>query len=186
MDGSEERAVKIDCVYRSFVKQLVHQGAPIPYELSWCLSNESSDQWNSNQWNQILRKLLLEFDNSYIVLDGLDECEEYLQDGIPGIVEFIKQMAKTTRRKVHLVAFSRSLEQLRNAFEDLNATSLTMDDSSVSLDLQTALRYQFSHQPKFARWPVSLKRTIENSLLTQANGSYVYNCGICDHWLTLP
>lgn len=98
MDGSEERAVKIDCVYRSFVKQLVHQGAPIPYELSRCLREDShSGQWNSDEWKQILRKLLLGFDNSYIVLDGLDECEEYLEDGIPGIVKFIEQMAKTMR-----------------------------------------------------------------------------------------
>lgn len=122
---------------------------------------------------ELVEVLLLQFEHNYIVLDGLDECEEYLQDGFPGITELIKKMTKQTKGQRHLIVFGRNLKQLRNAFESFRSSTVTIDDSTMDLDMQTALRHQFSHQAKFSRWPISLKKKVEQSLLTQANGSCV-------------
>ncbi|PKY05541.1 hypothetical protein P168DRAFT_303322 [Aspergillus campestris IBT 28561] len=173
-DASEERKVDINRVYGSFARQLVHQGATIPryFMRRRRMYSRLSDKQQSVPWKQLVQNLLMQFEHSYIVLDGLDECEDYLQDGIPGITEFIKETMKQTQEQRHLIVTGRNLEQLRTAFEGLKTSTITIDDSTVNLDIQTALRYQLSHQAKFARWPISLKRKIEQSLLAQANGSF--------------
>ncbi|TPR07789.1 uracil-xanthine permease family protein [Aspergillus niger] len=121
---------------------------------------------------ELVEVLLLQFEHNYIVLDGLDECEEYLQDGFPGITELIKKTMKQTKGQRHLIVFGRNLEQLRNTFESFQISTVTIDGLTVNLDMQTALRHQFSHQAKFSRWPISLKKKVEQSLLAQANGSF--------------
>ncbi|BCR94918.1 uncharacterized protein AKAW2_11964A [Aspergillus luchuensis] len=174
MDASEERGVDINRVYGSFVRQLIHQGATIPRYLPrpWRNHNSPSDEQHSVSWKRLLNGLLLQFEHNYIVLDGLDECEEYLQSGVPELANFVKEMMKQTKGQQHLIVFSRNLEQLRHAFEGLKISTATIDESTVNVDMQTALRHQFSHQGKLARWPISLKKKIEESLLAQANGSF--------------
>lgn len=186
IDASEERGVDINRVYGSLVRQLVHQGATIPrYSMKRRMYGSLSGEQPSVPWKEVVQNLLSQFEHSYIVLDGLDECEEYLQDGIPEITDFIMKTMKQTRGQHHLIVAGRNLEQLRNAFEGLNISIITIDDSTVDLDIQTALRHQFSHQAKFARWPLSLKKKIEQSLLAQANGSCVLNSiDSIDEWLT--
>lgn len=177
MDASEERGVDINRVYGSFVRQLIHQGATIPRYLPrpWRNHNSPSDEQHSVSWKRLLNGLLLQFEHNYIVLDGLDECEEYLQSGVPELANFVKEMMKQTKGQQHLIVFSRNLEQLRHAFEGLKISTATIDESTVNVDMQTALRHQFSHQGKLARWPISLKKKIEESLLAQANGSCVFS-----------
>lgn len=144
-----------------------------------------SNKQQSVPWKEIVQDLSLHFEHSYIVLDGLDECEEYLQGGIPGITDFIKETMKQTHGQRHLIVAGRNLEQLRNAFEGLKTSTITIDDSVVDLDIQTALRHQLSHEAKFTRWPISLKKKIEESLLAQANGSYVLSLiNSTAEWLT--
>ncbi|RAK89848.1 hypothetical protein BO79DRAFT_263513, partial [Aspergillus costaricaensis CBS 115574] len=174
MDSSEERGVDINRVYGSFVRQLIHQGATIPRFLPrpWRNYKSPSDEQHSVSWKWLLNDLLLQFEHNYIVLDGLDECEEYLQNGVPELANFVKEMMEQTKGQQHLIVFSRNLEQLRHAFEGLRISTVTIDDSTVNFDMQTALRHQFSHQGKLARWPISLKKKIEESLLAQANGSF--------------
>ncbi|GJP92688.1 MOSC domain protein [Aspergillus niger] len=174
MDASEERGVDINRVYGSFIRQLIHQGATIPRYLPRRRRMYGSlcGEQQSVSLKELVDVLLLQFEHNYIVLDGLDECEEYLQDGFSGITELIKKMMKQTKGQRHLIVLGRNLEQLRNAFKSLKTSTVTIDSSTVNLDMQTALRHQFSHQAKFARWPMSLKKKIEQSLLVQANGSF--------------
>lgn len=175
MDASEERGVDINRVYGSFIRQQMHQGATIPRYLPRrrMMYGSLCGEQQSVSLKELVEVLLLQFEHNYIVLDGLDECEEYLQDGFPGITELIKKMTKQTKGQRHLIVFGRNLKQLRNAFESFRSSTVTIDDSTMDLDMQTALRHQFSHQAKFSRWPISLKKKVEQSLLAQANGSCV-------------
>ncbi|KAI2926300.1 hypothetical protein CBS63078_2226 [Aspergillus niger] len=152
MDASEERGVDINRVRRIY-------GSLCGEQQSFSLK-------------ELVEVLLLQFEHNYIVLDGLDECEEYLQDGFPGITELIKKTMKQTKGQRHLIVFGRNLEQLRNTFQSFQISTVTIDGLTVNLDMQTALRHQFSHQAKFSRWPISLKKKVEQSLLAQANGSF--------------
>jgi hypothetical protein len=164
-------------LYRSFIAQLVPRIKDLPFQLQYWRSsygfegNSLGRFVSIGEWEDTLQEVLRGFGRSYVVLDGLDECEEYMQASLDGITEFIRKIMEDIRNRVHLIAFSRDLERLRNIFKRLNATTITIDGEALSLDLQTALRHQMSCQPKFAKWPPSLKATIEASLLGQANGS---------------
>ncbi|GKZ82270.1 hypothetical protein AnigIFM56816_007078 [Aspergillus niger] len=144
MDASEERGVDINRVGNNS-----------------SLSSEKEDDWESSYCNL-----------SIITLFSMVSTNANLQDGFPGITELIQKMMKQTKGQRHLIVFGRNLEQLRNAFESLKTSTVTIDDSTVNLDMQTALRHQFSHQAKFSRWPISMKKKVEQSLLAQANGSF--------------
>jgi ankyrin repeat domain-containing protein 50 len=177
IDGSDQRSLDVECLYRSFIAQLVPRIKDLPSRLRYWRSPYDSEGnplggfVSIGKWEDILREVLRGFGHGYVVLDGLDECEGYMQASLDGITEFIRKIMEKIRNKVHLIAFSRDLERLRNIFKRLNATTIAIGGEALSLDLQTALRHQMSCQPKFAKWPPSLKVTIEASLLSQANGS---------------
>jgi hypothetical protein len=133
--------------------------------------SESAGLISTSRWMGEFQNLLESYDRNYIVLDALDEWEGHTQLSLDELSEFIEQVKAQVGRSVNLIAFSRDLEQLRNTFKSCGAEIIEIDDKALSLDMQTALRYRLSCPPKFAKWPQSLKNTIETSLLGQANGS---------------
>lgn len=120
-------------------------------------------------WVRMLREIIELFDGVYIVLDALDESEESI--GVEGVMDFISTVFEKSRSQVHMIAFSRDLESIRNNFKELRAVSIAVSGRDLDHDLKTALHTQLVYQRKFSRWPKSLKKTIEESLLAQANGS---------------
>lgn len=117
----------------------------------------------------MLHDVIEQFDSVYMVLDALDESEESI--GVEGVMDFINTIFERSRSQVHMIAFSRDLESIRNGFKELRAVSIAVSGRDLDHDLKTALHTQLSYQRKFSRWPKSLKKTIEESLLAQANGS---------------
>lgn len=109
------------------------------------------------------------FDRIFIALDGLDECEDSI--GFEGIVGFINKMMNQAPGRVHAIAFSRDLEQLRQHFDEFNAARIAIEGESLRFDLNRALTTQLRTTREFKRWPQSLVSTVKTSLLSQAHGS---------------
>lgn len=169
----------MECLYRSFIAQLLSQEKTLPYGLTSLYSRYGPNGRSPvksiplEKLEALLQEVLQERSNSYFVLDALDECEEFPQIGLDRIMEFVENLA-AIRVRVHLIAFSRNLERLRTMFDGLNATSINIGSETLSLDLQTALKHQLSSHRKFAKWPPLLKKSVEAKLLDQANGSCVH------------
>lgn len=176
IDGSDQRPLDMECLYRSFIAQLISQERELPFELTYLYSYYGPKGYSSakslpmHSLDKLLKEVLQNRTQSYIVIDALDECEELSQLGLDRIMEFITKLT-SIKMRVQLIAFSRNLERLRGMFDDLDATSVTIENDTLGLDLQTALRCQLSSQRKFAKWPPLLKKSIETKLLAQVNGS---------------
>lgn len=176
IDGSDQRHLDMECLYRSFIAQLMSQEKELPFQLSYLYSyygpngHASVKSLPMHSLEALLQKAFQNRTQSYIVLDALDESEEFSQLGLDRIMEFVTKLA-SMKVRVQLIVFSRNLERLRGMFDDLDATSVTIENDTLSSDLQTALRYQLTSQRKFAKWPPLLKKSIETKLLAQANGS---------------
>ncbi|KAH6999962.1 ankyrin repeat-containing domain protein [Ilyonectria destructans] len=164
-----------DSLYSSLTSQLISQRGSM---LDYIQGNRHHFQrrertgWHipTRAWVRMLREIIELFDSVYIVLDALDESEESI--GVEGVMDFISTVFEQSRSQVHMIAFSRDLESIRNNFKELRAVSIAVSGRDLDHDLKTALHIQLLYQRKFSRWPKSLKKTIEESLLAQANGSF--------------
>ena len=123
------------------------------------------------KWRADLKYVLGQVDHGFVVLDALDEFDDLTEPGLDEIITFIRDVMDAASNTAHVIVFSRDLERLRIHFDDLNAKPIHIDGEALNSDLRTALRHRFSKQPKFARWPPSVKKSVETSLLSQANGS---------------
>lgn len=186
IDGSDPKSLSIEDLYRSCLSQLASRKRILPRNLDNLYSRygpggyyTTKEPVPAKQLRSALHELLTHFDHTYIAFDALDEAEDSI--GLEKIITFLESISsKISIGRVHLVIFSRDLEQLRSLFQELGATSIAVDGSVLDLDLQTALRHELCSHPKFARWPVAVKKSVEGSLLTNANGSYVEGSKYCD------
>lgn len=191
IDGSDPKSLSIEDLYRSCLSQLTSRKRTLPRNLDslYSLYGPEGDYTAiepvpTKQLRSALHELLSHFDHTYIAFDALDEAEDSI--GLEKIVTFLESISsKIAISRVHLVIFSRDLEQLRNLFQELGATSIAIDGSVLDLDLQTALHHELCFHPKFARWPVAVKKSVEESLLANANGSYVDGSKSCG-FLLMP
>ncbi|KAF7559303.1 hypothetical protein G7046_g4857 [Stylonectria norvegica] len=176
VEGSDAATLEIEHLYRSFIAQLLASGGEIPrylerlHRLHGPKGRSRHKTISIHDWEEVIGQITRPFNHIYVALDALDEIEETLN--IEEIEGFVRMIQRLARSKIHIIAFSRDLERLRSVFSSLNAATIAVDEEALSIDLQTALRHQLSSQPKFARWPPSLKKTIETSLLSQAKGSF--------------
>lgn len=160
-DASLDKTVGIDSVYKVLTRQLLEQGTSMRPSVSYTAG-----------WQRVFYDVLEKSSSTYIVFDGIDECDEPSQVGVSGLVQLIKKIIKSCPPgKVRIAIFSRDLEQLREEFGQLGARTVRIDPTATRKDMQTAVQHELSIQRKFARCPDSLKKTIEATLLAQAHGS---------------
>ncbi|KAL4901518.1 ankyrin repeat-containing domain protein [Aspergillus multicolor] len=139
-------------ILKILVSQLINQGARTPSKLLQLLRKPCSRIGNHEKWEQILLQIMKQFPDNFVVFDGLDVCEDLSMSGQLTIIQFAMKLIDSVKG-VHLAAFSRSHERLRTLLESPKMTALTQ-------------------HPRFARWPTSLKQTVESSLLTQVHGLF--------------
>lgn len=175
IDGSEQRPLAAEILYRSVIAQLVSRLAEIPDFLTRLYKKFGPAGYSHHKpipikaWASGVQITLEKFDRIFVVLDGLDECEDSI--GFEGIVGFMNEVMIQAAGRVHTIAFSRDLEQLRQHFDELNATRIAIDGESLRFDLERALTQLLMKTREFKRWPQSLTSTVRTSLLSQAHGS---------------
>ncbi|CAM1510491.1 Fc.00g008260.m01.CDS01 [Cosmosporella sp. VM-42] len=175
VDGSNQQAITKDHLLRSLMTQLASRKKRLPGSLECLYGSYGPGGYRQHRaipaikMQREIELVWKKLDDVFVILDGLDECDEAVHQEI---VEFISKILHLANEKVHIIAFSRDLERLRQTFTELKATKITIDEKILGSDLRIALRHQLRSQPRFARWPASLKETVETSLLDQANGSF--------------
>jgi hypothetical protein len=107
----------MDIMLRSIVWQLSGQ-LPSPYSALHQLYEKLKNgtiQPQCIHLQGVLKDLLSELDQTYIVIDGLDECNK--TDRKP-LIEFIHSLCHPTRNAPHLLFTSQPLEEFQTAFKD--------------------------------------------------------------------
>lgn len=170
VDGSDHQPLSIDTFYSSFVYQLALQSHGVPYALDIYLRHRRPDDVTSKTE---LRRLYLElvegFCKIYVVIDALDECQEFIE--LDDMVQVLTDLLDRKMMQTNILASSRQLEQLRRSFQELGALQVSMEDDAAHVDMETALHSQLSCSAPFRRWPQTLRNNVESTLLTKAGGS---------------
>lgn len=170
VDGSDHQPLDVTTLYRTFVRQLVLQipGVPRGLDVHYRYRREN-DLGTSKEWRYRYESLLHNFGKLFIVLDALDECQEFID--LNEMMTILSELLRTRKQRTHLLVSSRDLEQVRQTFTNLEALQLAIGDQAANADMPTAVHGQLFGTSPFKRWPSSLKREVERSLLAKASGS---------------
>jgi hypothetical protein len=160
----------MDIMLRSIVWQLSRQ-SPFPYsslcQLYKTLGNGTTLPQHKHLQG-VLEDLLSERDQTYIVIDGLDECNK---TDWKHLIEFIHSLCNPTK-KLHLLFTSQPLEEFKKAFKDVAFIEL---GSAVSNnDIRSFIG---SEVPRVGNWASDDKyaKHVTEQIVQKSNGMLVFS-----------
>jgi hypothetical protein len=157
---------RMDIMLRSIVWQLSGQ-LPLPYS-SLCQLYETlgsgTIQPQHRHLQEVLENLLSEFERTYIVIDGLDECRK---TDWKLLIEFIHGLCHPTKNAPHLLFTSQPLEEFRTAFKDV--TFIELGSTVTTGDIRS---YVGSEVPMVGNWAKDEKyaRDVTERIVQRSNG----------------
>ncbi|KAJ7288930.1 hypothetical protein C8J57DRAFT_1707200, partial [Mycena rebaudengoi] len=115
---------------------------------------------------RVLEDLLSELDRTYIIIDGLDECNK--TDWKP-LVQFIQSLCHPTKNAPHLLLTSQPLDEFKTGFKDVTCIEL---GSAVSTgDIRA---YIGSEVPRVGNWASDDKyaKDVTEQIVQKSNGMF--------------
>jgi hypothetical protein len=130
---------------------------------------QPDDVTSKKELRRLYQTFVEDFSKIYIVIDALDECQEFIE--LDDMVQVLTELLDRKMRRTNILASSRPLEQLRRPFQNLGALQISMEDDAAHVDIETAVHSQLSGSAPFRRWPQTLRNSVETTLLSGARGS---------------
>jgi hypothetical protein len=164
----------MDLMLRSIIWQLSER-SPSPYsslhQLYKTLGN-GTIQPQHVHLQEVLENLLSELDQTYIIIDGLDECNK---TDWKALVQFIHSL-HPTKNDLHLLFTSQPLEEFKNTFKDVIFIEL---GSAVSID--DIRSFVGSNVPGIGNWASdnSYAKDVTEQIVQKSNGMLVLS--LCCH-----
>jgi len=112
----------------------------------------------------VLTLLLRDTRKTFIVIDALDEIS------VSGRRLLIETICKMSTMGLQLILTSRREAYLQEGFESLPLEVITIDSAVVDEDIRIFLKDIIPADPRFSKWPESLRDTIQETLVTGAQG----------------
>jgi hypothetical protein len=112
----------------------------------------------------VLKDLLSELDQTYIVIDGLDECNK---SDWKYLIEFIHSLCHPAKNAPHLLFTSQPLTEFKTAFQHVNFIELGSADSTS--DIRS---YIGSEVPRVGDWANDDKyaKDVTEKIVQRSNG----------------
>ena len=114
----------------------------------------------------MLRTFVQEVDQTFLVIDGLDECEECEE-----LMALIRLMYGWGLDQLHILISSRELPEIKEAIADCAISSLCLQNS-INQDISILIQERLSSDRKFQKWPYHVRKEIEEALTDGASGMY--------------
>jgi hypothetical protein len=170
-DFRNERQQRMDIMLRSIIWQL-SECSPSPYS---ALQELYKRLWNgkiqpqATHLQEVLENLLSELDRTYIVIDGLDECNK--TEWKP-LAQFIHSLCHPAKNAPHLLFTSQPLEEFKTAFRDVTFIEL---GSGVSNDDISS--FVGSEVPKIGNWASddNYAKDVTEQIVQKSNGMPVFS-----------
>jgi hypothetical protein len=116
-----------------------------------------------------LRQMLEEFDESFIIIDALDECSERDE-----ILTYVEEMGGWHMETLHILVTSRRQGDIESCLDLLvnEHGRLSIEGALVNEDIRTYIRRRLQGDRKFRRWREDLQilQEIESALMNKVDG----------------
>ncbi|KAJ5311151.1 hypothetical protein N7476_007011 [Penicillium atrosanguineum] len=120
---------------------------------------------------QSLRRFLEIFQDSYIILDALDECPR--DDSREDVLRVIQVIRDWCLPSVHLLVTGRDQLDIRRSLNPSHDCDLSMKNPGIDKDIFDFVSYQLENDSKLQRWKVRHSE-IQNKLGQGAEGVFRY------------
>jgi hypothetical protein len=152
---------------RSLVTQFSAQCPSTPEALERLYSSNQDGRWQpaANVLATTLGKFIGSFQQTYIVVDALDECTE--REELLGLIEEIVNWKIDT---LHILVTSRKEREIEQCLQDLVPNQMNIQSSLVATDIQIHVHEKLHQDPKLRKWPEKVLAEIETELTECADG----------------
>jgi hypothetical protein len=164
---SEESKQDVHGMLRAILLQLSVQFQDGEKELEQLRQRSQSSTPSVEVLLQTLRRFLDMFQNSYIILDALDECPR--DRGREDVLRVIQVMRDWNLPSAHLFVTSRDLFDIRQSLNPSCDCDLSMKNSGIDKDIFDFVSYQLENDTKLQRWKVQHSE-IQKKLTQGAQG----------------
>ena len=130
---------------------------------SSCMNGEC--QPSTDALLETLRQIVQAFDERFIILDALDECQERQE-----LLEDIEKIVDWKLEKLHILATSRREKYIEETLEPLITRQICIQSALVNADIHLHLRERLQNDPKLRKWPEKVHMEIEATLMDGAHG----------------
>ena len=171
----------MDIMLRSIIWQLSGQ-SPSPYSALQQMYEKLKNgtiQPQCIHLQEVLEDLLSQLDQTYIIIDGLDEC---IKTDWKPLVEFIRSLCYPTKKALHLLVTSQPLEEFKTAFKDV--TSIELDVWVSNDDISSFVSSKVRDMGNWASGDKSAE-DVTKQIVQKSNGMLVLSL-CCDFFLNQP
>jgi hypothetical protein len=113
----------------------------------------------------IIRQILETFQQVFIILDALDECNEREE-----LLPLLETIFNWHLGKLHILATSRQQTDIEDFLEPLVTGQVAIQSARVDSDIHTYVDERLRKDPKLKNWPAHVRLEIEESLMSGADG----------------
>jgi hypothetical protein len=140
---------------RSLICELAQQCVKIPTSLEHLFSSCENGQRQPplDSLLEVLHHTILEFPQSYIVLDALDECIDCAE-----LTAILERIAGWKLDKLHLLVTSRTTHDIRRSLESIVDTqhNICLQKELVDRDILAYVRQTLSNDMSLSKWQKDL------------------------------
>lgn len=155
-------------LYENFLRSILSQlcsrcgGTPADVKILYYAHGKGREQPSVKALEETLRKVLLAFDDVYIIIDSLDESGDRAE-----VLQWIENVAKWNSARWHILTTSRPEHDITSALELIpNAHTIRLQGSELDRDIITYVNARLSR----SHWSNQIQALIEAKVVGGANG----------------
>ncbi|KAL2215240.1 hypothetical protein M432DRAFT_554038, partial [Thermoascus aurantiacus ATCC 26904] len=120
-----------------------------------------------DELESLLQNLVSEFSETYVAIDGLDECSERTE-----LLETILRIVEWKLSSLHLIVFSRLEDEIEEFLQQVATHRIRVEDR-IDDDIRLYVQGQLKKDTRLREWPADMKRAIEANVIEKANGMFL-------------
>ncbi|KAL4961575.1 uncharacterized protein BDV14DRAFT_203609 [Aspergillus stella-maris] len=168
-DFNDAKRQSADDMMRGIISQFVSQTNEISAFVDALFASKSGQLATFDELVQLLQQLVSAFDDVFLVLDALDECEN--KDRLWKALQRIN----ANNGRLHLLITSRSNDEAEMGFNRLKlGTKIILHGTNVDNDIRSYVQERLRSDPKLRRWQrrPDLVDDIKEAMMTNAQGMF--------------
>ncbi|CAD6586135.1 MAG: hypothetical protein ASARMPRED_002451 [Alectoria sarmentosa] len=168
-DFNDTRKQTCEGLVRSLVTQLSRQSLESSKKLEALYSQfeKGHEEPNVERLVKLMRRVLEEFEETYLVIDALDECTE-----IPEVISFLDEMRNWGFQNIHILITSRRERVIEEGLRLLITERVSIQNALVDGDIKLLIHERLRSDRELSRWSETLKAEIEKTLYEGSKGMF--------------
>jgi hypothetical protein len=152
---------------RSLIVQFSARASRVPEALETLYSQNKNGQTqpSTDALIAVLKSILQAFDQSFIIMDALDECSDREE-----LLSFINGVIDWKVGKLHILATSRKETDISEVLDPLITEQIPIQNDLVNADIRLYIQERLQNDTRLKKWPEKIRMEIETTLMNGAHG----------------